>query len=110
QAGSEGALGLDKFAAMDAKEQVRQAIDIVDLASGYLTLRRQGRIYVANCPWHDDTRPSLQINPDRQTFKCWVCDIGGDVFNFVMRMERLEFREALEQLADKAGISIAPAD
>src|SRR5690606_17893550 len=75
---------------------------------GYLALRRQGRLYVANCPWHDDTRPSLQINPDRQTFKCWVCDIGGDIFNFVMRLERLEFREALELLAERAGVALSP--
>ncbi|MEO0530050.1 MAG: DNA primase [Planctomycetota bacterium] len=95
--------------ANDAKEQVRQAVDIVDLASSYMQLRRQGRNYVALCPWHDDTRPSMQINPERQSFKCWVCDIGGDVFSFLMRMENLEFREALEQLAERAGIDLAPA-
>lgn len=88
----------------DTKEQIRQATNIVDLAGSYLQLRRQGRNYVAQCPWHDDTRPSLQINEERQTFKCWVCDIGGDVFSFLMRMERLEFREALEMLAERSGI------
>ena len=92
----------------DAKEQVRQSIDIVDLSGSYMTLRRQGRGYVAVCPWHDDTRPSLQINPERQSFKCWVCDIGGDIFSFLMRMEGVEFREALEMLADRAGIELAP--
>ena len=90
----------------DLKERVRDAIDIVDLAGGYISLKRAGRGLVGLCPWHDDSRPSLQINPERQTFRCWVCDIGGDVFNFVMRMEKLEFREALEQLADRAGIEI----
>lgn len=93
----------------DVKEQVRQATDIVDLAGSYMQLRRQGRGYVALCPWHDDSRPSMQINPERQSFKCWVCDIGGDAFSFLMRMENLEFREALEQLADRAGIDLAPA-
>ena len=92
----------------DAKEQVRQAIDIADLASDYLALRRQGRNYVALCPWHDDSRPSLQINPERQSFKCWVCDIGGDIFAFLMKMEGMEFREALEALAERAGIDLAP--
>ncbi len=92
----------------DAKEQVRQAIDIVDLASSYMALRRQGRGYVALCPWHEDSRPSLQINPDRQSFKCWVCDIGGDIFSFLMRIEGVDFREALEMLADRAGINLAP--
>ena len=91
----------------DAKEQVRQAIDIVDLLGKYnLQLRRQGRGYVAHCPWHDDTRPSLQINPERQSWKCWPCDIGGDIFSFVMKMEGVDFPEALAMLADRAGIKL----
>jgi len=90
----------------DLKERVRDAIDIVDLVGGYISLKRSGRGLVGLCPWHDDSRPSLQVNPERQTFRCWVCDIGGDVFNFVMRMEKLEFREAIEQLADRAGIEM----
>ncbi len=90
----------------DAKERVKQAIDIVDLVGSHIQLRRQGRNYVGLCPWHDDSRPSLQVNPERQSFKCWVCDIGGDVFSFVMKMEGVEFREALEMLADRAGIAI----
>jgi DNA primase len=92
--------------AADVKEQVRQAVDIVDLVGSYVQLRRQGRNFVALCPWHDDSRPSLHINPDRQSFKCWVCDIGGDVFSFIMKAEGLEFREALEMLAERAGISL----
>ena len=90
----------------DAKEQVRQAIDIVDLVGSYLELRRQGRNYVGRCPWHDDTRPSLNVNPDRQTWKCWVCNIGGDVFSFVMQKERCDFKEALKMLAERAGIEL----
>jgi len=92
--------------ANDAKEQVRQAVDIVDLVGSYVPLRRQGRNYVGHCPWHDDRRPSLQVNPERQSFKCWVCDVGGDVFSFVMKMENIEFREALEFLAERAGVSL----
>ncbi|MEN0109319.1 MAG: DNA primase [Planctomycetota bacterium] len=95
--------------AIDQKEQVRQATDIVDLVGSYLQLRRQGRGYVGLCPWHEDSRPSLQVNPERQSFKCWVCDIGGDVFSFLMKMDNLGFREALEQLADRAGIDLTPA-
>ena len=90
----------------DVKEQIRQATDIVDLVGGYLQLRRQGRGYVALCPWHDDTRPSLQVNPERQSWKCWVCDVGGDVFSFVMQREGVDFREALEMLADRVGVSL----
>ena len=86
------------------KERIREATDIVELVSQYVPLRRSGRNYVGRCPWHDDSKPSLQVNPQRQSFKCWVCDIGGDVFSFVMKVENVEFREALEILADKAGI------
>ena len=90
----------------DLKERVRDAIDIVDLVGSYLSLRRQGKAMVGLCPWHEDSRPSFHVNPERQTFRCWVCNIGGDVFSFLMRMERLEFREALEQLAQRAGIEL----
>lgn len=93
---------------LDTKEQVRQAIDIVDLVGHYIPLRRQGRGYVGLCPWHDDTKPSLQVNPERQSFKCWVCDIGGDIFSFIMKIEGVEFREALEMLAERAGVALEP--
>jgi len=92
----------------DAKDQVRQATDIVDLVGSYLPLRRAGRGFTGLCPWHDDSKPSLQVNPERQSFRCWVCQIGGDVFNFVMQMEGVEFRESLQILADRAGIEIGP--
>ena len=84
---------------LDAKELVRQAIDIVDLVGRSIQLRRQGRIYVGLCPWHEDSRPSLQVNPERQSWKCWVCDVGGDIFSFVMKMEGVSFPEALQMLA-----------
>jgi DNA primase len=90
----------------DVKERVREAVDIVDVVGSYITLRRQGKAMTGLCPWHDDSKPSLQVNPERQTYRCWVCDVGGDVFSFVMRMEKAEFREALEQLADRAGITL----
>jgi DNA primase len=93
----------------DAKELVRQAIDIVDLIGAYMPLRRQGRNFVGLCPWHDDSRPSLQVNPQRQSWKCWVCDIGGDVFSFIMKIEGVTFPEAMAMLADRAGISLKPA-
>ena len=91
----------------EVKDRVRLAINIVDLMSTYMELRRQGRGFVAVCPFHDDRRPSMQINPDRQTWKCWVCDIGGDVFSFVMKRESVTFPEALRMLAEKAGIQLA---
>lgn len=93
----------------DLKERVRMAVDIVDVIGSHLELTPQGRAYVARCPWHDDRRPSLQVNPQRQTWKCWVCDIGGDVFSYVMRRDGVDFVEALKILAEKAGIEYQPA-
>lgn len=93
-------------ASYDTKQRIKQAIDIVDLVGGYLPLRREGRSFKALCPWHDDTRPSLQVNPERQSFRCWVCDFGGDIFSFVMRIEGVGFAEALAMLADRANISL----
>lgn len=91
---------------VDQREQIRDAIDIVDLVGRDIPLQRQGRIYVGRCPWHDDKRPSLQVNPERQTFKCWVCNIGGDVFSYIMQRDGCDFRKALETLADTAGITL----
>jgi len=107
----EVALGEDPVSlrsSLDSKDRVKQAIDIVELVGRHISLRRQGRNYVGLCPWHDDTRPSLQVNPERQSFKCWVCDIGGDVFTFVMKMDGVTFPEALAMLAERAGIPLKP--
>src|SRR5690606_34195046 len=60
--------------------------------------------YKALCPFHDDRNPSLELNPQRQTFKCWSCGAGGDVFDFIQRYERVEFPEALRMLAERTGI------
>ena len=90
----------------DQREQIRDAIDIVDLVERYVPLRRQGANFVGRCPWHDDSRPSLQVNAQRQTFKCWVCNIGGDVFSFIMRIENVDFKESMQILADIAGIEL----
>lgn len=94
---------MDQF---ELKERIRQATDIVDLVSRYGEMRRQGRLWVTRCPWHDDRRPSMQVNAERQSWKCWVCDIGGDVFSFLMRRENLNFPEALRMLGERAGIEV----
>ena len=91
---------------IEVKERVRQATDIVELIGGYLSLHRRGHHYIGLCPWHDDTRPSLQVNPERQSFRCWVCNIGGDAFSFIMQTEGVDFRGALQMLAEKVGISL----
>jgi DNA primase len=93
----------------DLKERVRTAFDIVDVIGSHLELRPQGRAFVARCPWHNDKRPSLQVNPQRQTWKCWVCNIGGDIFSYVMQRDGVDFTEALKSLAERAGIEFQPA-
>jgi DNA primase len=87
------------------KAAIKNAVDIVALAHDYnLPLRRTGSKYKALCPFHDDHNPSLELNPERQSFKCWSCGIGGDVFDFVQNYEHVDFPEALRMLAERAGI------
>ena len=83
---------------------IKQAVDIVTLVGEYLPLHRTGSKYKALCPFHDDHNPSLELNPDRQSFKCWSCLAGGDIFDFVKDYERVDFSEALRMLADRAGV------
>lgn len=90
----------------DLKDRVKQATNIVDLIGSDMQLRRQGGNYVGLCPWHDDSKPSFQINDSRQSWACWVCGDRGDVFSYVMKRDALGFREALEMLAERAGIPV----
>src|SRR5437764_13950574 len=85
---------------------IKHAVDIVALVGEYLPLHRSGSKFKALCPFHDDHNPSLELNPDRQSFKCWSCGAGGDVFDFVKDYERVDFPEALRMLADRAGVSL----
>jgi DNA primase len=89
---------------------IKNGIDIIALAGEYLpSLRRAGSRYKAICPWHDDHNPSLELNPERQSFKCWSCGVGGDIFDFVQNIEHVDFPEALRMLADRAGVALENA-
>ncbi len=90
----------------DLKERVRAAVDIVDVIGATLELHPAGRNMAARCPWHNDKRPSLSVNRERQTWKCWPCDIGGDVFSFVMKRDGVDFPTAMKTLAELAGIPV----
>jgi len=85
---------------------IKSAVDIVALVGEYRALRRVGTKYKALCPFHDDHNPSLELNPDRQSYKCWSCGAGGDIFDFVQKIEHVEFPEALRMLADRAGVAL----
>lgn len=88
------------------KEQVKAASDIVDVVGSYVTLRAAGPTYKGLCPFHDDTRPSFQVDPRWQNYRCWACGKFGDVFQFIQEKERVTFPEALELLAQRAGIPL----
>jgi DNA primase len=88
--------------------QVQQANDIVDVISEHVNLVKKGREMVGLCPFHDDHRPSLNVNAVKQIFKCFACGVGGDVFKFVQMREGLSFSGAVERLAERAGIKIKP--
>src|SRR5215469_13760211 len=85
--------------------QVKEANDIVDVVGGYVALRPAGPTFKGLCPFHDDHRPSFDVDPRRQRYRCWPCGKHGDVISFVMEHERVTFREALELLARRAGIA-----
>lgn len=94
-------------------EEIKSKLDIVDFLRGYLEVLPAGKNFKARCPFHKEKTPSFMISPDRQTWHCFGCALGGDAFEFLMRYEHLEFSEALKVLADKAGVPlrrISPQD
>ncbi|MDD4939644.1 MAG: DNA primase [Candidatus Omnitrophica bacterium] len=87
-------------------EDILSRVDIVELISAYIPLKRAGRNFRACCPFHHEKTPSFMVSPDRQIFHCFGCDAGGNAFGFLMQYERLEFPEAVETLARKAGVTL----
>ncbi len=90
----------------EAVERVRAANDIVATVGSYIRLRKAGRNFKGLCPFHTEKTPSFIVTPDRQTFHCFGCARGGDVFRFVMDMDGVRFPEALRTLAARAGITL----
>ncbi|MDP2649767.1 MAG: DNA primase [bacterium] len=91
---------------MDQVAQVREKMDLVSLISEYLPLKRAGRNFKANCPFHGEKTPSFVVSPERQIWHCFGCQKGGDCFTFLMEYEKLEFPEALRMLAKKTGVEL----
>lgn len=87
-------------------EDIRQNNDIVNIISQYVHLTRKGRNYFGLCPFHNEKSPSFSVSPDRQIFHCFGCGVGGNVYTFLMKIEGITFREALENLAEKANIQL----
>ena len=84
--------------------EVRENSDIVEVISQYVHLKRSGRNYFGLCPFHNEKSPSFSVSPDKQIFHCFGCGVGGNVFTFISKIEGIGFKEAIENLADRAGI------
>lgn len=87
-------------------EKVRTSVDIVDIISGYVQLKKQGRNYFGLCPFHNEKSPSFSVSPDKQIFHCFGCGIGGNVYTFMMEIEGYNFPEAVSYLGEKVGINV----
>lgn len=85
---------------------VRRRLDIVEVISGYIPLVQKGKNFFGVCPFHDDTNPSMSVSREKQIYRCFSCGASGNVFTFVQEYEHITFREALVELAEKAGISL----
>lgn len=87
-------------------EEVRSRNDVVDVISGYVRLQKKGSTYFGLCPFHNEKTPSFSVSPGKQMYYCFGCGAGGNVFTFMMQYENFTFQEAMQSLADRAGIEL----
>ena len=87
-------------------EEIKQKLDIVDIVGQYVSLKKSGKNYKGLCPFHGEKTPSFMVNQELQIFKCFGCSEAGDLISFVEKMEGYDFRQALETLAERAGVKL----
>ncbi len=87
-------------------DEIKSRLNIVDIIGERVTLKKAGRNFKALCPFHNEKTPSFIVSPDRQTFHCFGCGKGGSIFDFVMLLDHIDFPEALETLAERAGVKL----
>ena len=90
----------------DTVQQIKDRLSIVDVVSQYTKLERAGQNLRSRCPFHAERTPSFIVSPDRGTYHCFGCGVGGDMFSFVEAIEGVDFKGALKMLADKAGVEV----
>src|SRR3989344_6257226 len=91
-------------------EQVKERLGIADVVGSYIALEKAGRNFRARCPFHNERTPSFIVSTERNTYHCFGCDKGGDIFEFVQEFEGVDFYGALKLLADKAGVTLERGD
>ncbi|MEI6477544.1 MAG: DNA primase [bacterium] len=93
---------------MSETDEIKARLPIEQLVGSYVPLKKAGRIYKACCPFHNEKTPSFTVSPDRGIYKCFGCGEGGDIFDFVMKLEGLTFPETLQLLAERTGVQLEP--
>ena len=87
-------------------DDIRAGVDIVDFIGPFVNLRKAGANWKGLCPFHGEKTPSFMVNPKKGIFHCFGCGVGGDIFGFLMRQDRLSFPEAVRALAKTAGVTL----